>query len=135
MTLVFLLMLAIDLSAVKAEPDLDKRSELALANADQAISAAREAFKAGDDTKLSADLTEAKELVQVSYEALAQSRRQARRSKYFKNAELKTRALIRRLAGLSDEVSLDERKFVDDARNSIQDIHDRLLQSIMSNKK
>lgn len=135
MMLVLLLMLAIDLSAVKAEPDLDKRSELALASADQAISSAREAFKAGDETKLGASLGEAKELVQVSYDALSQSRRQARRSKYFKSAELKTRALIRRLMGLGDEVSLEERKFVEDARNSIQEVHDRLLQSIMSNKK
>ena len=45
-------MAAADLSSVKTEPDPEKRSDLALANADHAIDEARQAYTAGDVKKM-----------------------------------------------------------------------------------
>ena len=52
MTWILTLFLFADLSSIKSLPDLEKRSELALANADQEVDAARTAYKAGDVKKM-----------------------------------------------------------------------------------
>ena len=133
-SLVLVLMFA-DLSAVKAEPDLNKRSELALANADQQIDKAREAYSAGDDQSLQRALNEIRESVDVSYDALQQTHQQPRKSKYYKRAELKVDALSRRVASFRDEVSFESRPPVADVFKHLSDVHDRLLADIMSKKK
>ena len=48
--LALLLLAFADIAAVKSEPDLERRSELALANADKEIDAgAKQAYNGGDD--------------------------------------------------------------------------------------
>ena len=65
MTFVLALLIAFaDISAVKSEPDLEKRSELALANADHAIDEARQAYSSGNDQAQHAALNEVKESVE-----------------------------------------------------------------------
>jgi hypothetical protein len=133
MALVFLMMAA-DLSSVTAEPDLQKRSELALANADHQIDAAREAYKGGDLTKMNGALDEVRDSVNLSVESLDQTHKHARNNKYYKRAELKVRALLRRLASFRDEVAVDERKQVDAVHQQLQEVHDKLIADIMSKK-
>lgn len=136
MTFVLALFLAFaDLGALKSEPDLDRRSELALANSDHAIDAARKAFSDGDDKAVDAALDEVKESVDISYDALEHTNKAPRKSKYYKNAELKVRALIRRLNSFRDEVSFDARQHVDQVIKRLSDVHDELLEGIMSKKK
>lgn len=136
MTLVLLMLLAAaDLTSIKSVPDLEKRSELALTNADQQVDAAREAYKAGDEKKMQAALEGVRESVALALHSLEEAPKQARKSKYYKRAELRTRALMRRLGTLSDEVSVDDRMPVEDVRKKVQEAHDHLLEDIMSNKK
>jgi len=59
-----------DVAGVKAEPDPERRSELALTNADKAIDAARQAYNGGDKDAEQAALTEVRESVDVSIESL-----------------------------------------------------------------
>jgi hypothetical protein len=120
-----------DLGPVKAEPDLQKRLELALSNADQEIDAARDAYKAGDVGKLSAALEEVRDSVNLSFESLEERHKKPRNDKYYKRAELKVRSLLRRLASFSDEVDLDERKKVEAVRQRLQEVHDQLIAAIM----
>ena len=128
-------MLAADVSTVKAIPDLEKRSEAALANADDDVDTARDAYKAGDLKKMRDVLADLRDSVSVALASLEQATKQARKSKYYKRAELRTRALSRRLATLSDDVSVEDRKLVEEARQKVQEAHDHLLEDIMSNKK
>jgi hypothetical protein len=128
-------MMAADLPTIKATPDLEKRSELALANADTDITSAREAYNQGDVKKMQATLDDLRESVKLSLDSLEQTHKRARNSKYYKQAELKTRALARRLMTLADEVSVDDRKTVEDARQHVLDVHDQLLSDIMGKKK
>jgi hypothetical protein len=129
-----ILMLAFDIAGVKAEPDLEKRSELALANADRQIDEAREAYRSGDIKKMDAALQELRDSANLSLESLEQAHKKARNNKYYKRAELKIRALLRRLSGLRDEVGVDERKQIEAVRERLQEVHEQVLVSIMSKK-
>ena len=136
MTFVLVLLIAFaDITAVKSEPDLEKRSELALANADHAIDEAKEAYTNGNDKAEQAALVEVQESVQASYDALERTNKAPRKSKYYKNAELKVRALIRRLASFREEVEFETRQSVDAVIKKLSDVHDQLVNDVMSKKK
>jgi len=124
-----------DIAAVKLEPDLNRRSELALLNADEKIDQARQAYQAGNEPAEQMAIQEVAESVTVCYEALEKTRSEPRKSKYYKRAELKVSALMRRLSGFRDEVSFDFRPSVEAALKRLSDIHDELLSDIMSRKK
>ena len=136
MTIVLALLIAFaDITTVKSEPDLEKRSELALANADHAIDEARQAYSSGNDQAQLAALNEVKESVEASYDALERTNKSPRRSKYYKNAELKVRALMRRLTSFREEVSFETRQSVDAVLKKLSDVHDQLINDVMSKKK
>ena len=123
-----------DIAAVKSEPDLEKRSELALANAERDMDQARQAYQGGDEKTAQAALTELMESVDLSYDALRNAHTPPRKSKYYKRAELRVRALIRRLNSFRDEVSFDARPPIEDAIKKLSDVHDQLISDIMSKK-
>ncbi len=128
-----ILCLAFDLAAIKLEPNLERRSDLALGNASVAMDTARDA--AADDAKLKAALTEVRESVDLAYQSLVESGKSARRNpKFFKRAELKTRELMRRLEGLAQAVDADDRVFVESVRERVSKVHDDLIQDIMQKK-
>jgi hypothetical protein len=133
--LALLLLATADIAAIKSEPDLEHRSELALASADKEIDAARQAFSSGDEKEQQQALADLGELVDVSYDALQHTNKAPRKSKYYKNAELKLRAMLRRLSGLRDEVGFESRAAVDSVIKKVSDVHDELLAAIMSKKK
>jgi hypothetical protein len=131
-----ILSLAIDLASIRNEPNLEHRSELALDYASTALDAARDAYSAGNFEKMQSSLDEVTASVDVAYQALADTGKDARRSpKYFKKAELKTRELLRRLDGMKQSVSVDDRGAVENVRDHVAMVHDELLQGIMSKKK
>jgi len=133
-SLVIFLVLA-DLAAVKAEPDPNKRSELALNNAEEKLDAARQAYQAGDEAAEAADIQEVEGSVTLCYESLEQAHGEPRKNRYFKKAELRVSALMRRLTGFRDDVNFDFRPKVDAVLKKVSDIHDDLLSDIMSKKK
>jgi hypothetical protein len=124
-----------DLAALKDEPDLNRRSELALVNADEKIDVARQAYQAGNESAEAAAIQEVADSVALSYASLEQTHGAPRKSRYYKRAELKVSALMRRLSGFRDEVSFDFRPSVEAALKKLSDIHDELLSDIMSKKK
>ena len=133
MHVLLILCLAFDLAAIKLEPNLERRSDLALGNASAAMDTARDA--AADDVKLKAALTEVRESVDLAYQSLVESGKSARRNpKFFKRAELKTRELMRRLEGLAQAVDADDRVFVENVRERVSKVHDDLIQDIMQKK-
>ncbi len=133
--LALLLLVFGDIGTVKSEPDLERRSELALANADKQIDAAKQAYSGGDDKAEQQALAEVRELVDVSYDALEHTNKAPRKSKYYKNAELKLTALLRRLHSFRDQVGFENREAVDAVIKRVSDVHDELLAAIMSKKK
>jgi len=90
--------LAADLGSIRQEQNLERRSEMALEYADSSLSAARAAYSSGDLEKTKAAIGEMQESVDLAYESLTETGKDARRKpKFFKRAELTTRELLRRL--------------------------------------
>jgi hypothetical protein len=73
--------------------------------------------------------------VEVSMESLESTHKTPRNNKYYKRAELKVGALLRRLHSLRDEMSFDGRQSVEAVIKRLSDVHDELINAIMSKKK
>jgi hypothetical protein len=129
-----ILLLAVDLNSIKSEPNREHRSDLAIDHASSALDDARELYEA-DPAKWRAALDEVRDAVNLSYQALEESGKNARNNSHFKRAELKTREFLRRLDGLRNTVSFDDREVVEQVRAKVSEVHDELLQRIMSRKK
>lgn len=124
-----------DLGAVKSEPNLEKRSERALDNANLALDAARDAYGRGEFEQSKAELEEVGASVDLAYESLQQTGKDPRRNGKFKQAELRTRELLRRLQGFGQTMSFADRSVLDKVRDRISMVHDDLLDGIMSKRK
>src|SRR5580704_2715012 len=133
---ILLLTLAFDLTSVKSEPNLEKRSELALDHANVSLDAARDDYNAGDVGKTQTELEEMCDSVDVAYDALANTGKDPHRDpKFFKRAELRTNELLRRLESLTPGMSGLDRNTLENVRARISMVHDDLLKGIMSKKK
>ena len=136
MVLLLTLLLALDLTGIKAEPRLEKRSQLALEFADSALDSARDLYKKGELDACRTALGEVEAGVQLSYDSLMATGKDPRRnSGPFKNAEKSTRQILRRLDNLSDLMSAFDRGAVEPAQHTVSDIHDKLITGIMGKKK
>ena len=136
MLLLLTLMLALDLTGIKAEPRLEKRSQMALQFADSALDSARDLYKKGEVDACRTALGEVEAGVQLSYDSLMATGKDPRRnSKPFKDAEKSTRQILRRLDSLSDFMSAFDRGAVEPVQRTVSDIHDMLIIGIMGKKK
>lgn len=127
---------AADLTAIKAEPSPEKRSELAVAYASEALAEAKAAWKQGDVTTMQARLDEVRDAVELCLTALHDTGKPPYKLlKWYKNAELKTRELGRKLDGFAQEASLEERPAIQKINERIQTVHEELLLGVLSRKK
>lgn len=125
-----------DLEAARAEANLEKRSKLALDNAQAALKAARAAYNKGDNAAAAAALEEVRESVELAQDSLKQTGKDPRsHPKYFKQAEITTRDLLRKMETFQQEMSYVDRPMVDGAKARVQQVHDELLIGLMEGKK
>jgi hypothetical protein len=134
--LILALTLAFDLTSVQSEANLEKRSERALDYANLALDAARDDYNSGNYDKSQNELQEVCDSVDLAYQSLSDTGKDPHRDpKFFKRAELRTRELLRRLEGLGQGMSQVDRGTLDKVRARISEVHDNLLNGIMSKKK
>ncbi len=127
---------AADLAKVQAEPNLEKRSKLALDNAEQALKLSRSAYGKGDSKQAAAAIEEIRESVALAETSLQQTGKDPRRSpKWFKRAELQTRELSKKLDAFSREMSYEDRDMLKATMEKVQQVHENLLTGIMEGKK
>src|SRR5260370_33680832 len=89
---------ATDLGTIKQEPNLERRSDLALQYASSALDTAREAYTAGNIDKTEMAIEEVGSSVDLAYDSLGQTRKEPRLSpKALKRAEIDTRPRLTRL--------------------------------------
>jgi hypothetical protein len=130
-----MLTLALDLGSVKNEPKLEKRSDLALQYANSALDSAKLAYQEGRFENTQAALGEVKDAVTLSYDSLVATGKNPRKSSGpFKNAEKKTRELLRRLLGFRDSMSVVDHPVLDPVMEDVKVVHDQLLSGIMTGK-
>ena len=129
-------LISADLDDIRKQPNLERRSDMALANADAALDRARDAYQKGDEPLFKSALAEADQSIALSKQSLDESGKNARKSpKYFKRAEIGIRRLIRRLDSLRIEVGVDDRPIVEPVYWRAQKLQEEILLAIMGKKK
>ena len=124
-----------DLTAALAEHDLGKRSKLALENAGAALKTAREAYQQGDNPRVAAAAREFQESVDLAWDSLESTGKNPRKSpRWFKQAEIETRNLLKKLETLQHDMSFEDRAVLDNAKARLQKVHDDLLTGLMEGK-
>lgn len=126
-----------DLDAVRAEPNLTRRSLRALEFADREMAKAQKVVKDfGSKTELRAALESTVSGCELALQSLRETGRPPRRlSREYKRGELKTRDLIRRLEDLGKALSLDDRPMAEDALKRVTGIHEDFLFGVMGQKR
>lgn len=124
------------LQPARNEPNPEKRCKLALANADQAVSEARDAYNRQDMKAVESKLAEVRQSVELAEAALKASGKKPGRSPGpFKYAETRSRELLRRLDGLKQEMDASDRPMIEPVQNRVQEIHDAWLDGILTHAK
>ncbi|HLY18899.1 MAG TPA: hypothetical protein VKR61_16830 [Bryobacteraceae bacterium] len=124
-----------DLAQAKAEPNLEKRSSLALDNAAQALAQAREAYARSDHARVQSLANEIKESVELAETSLHETGKNPRKSpKWFKRAENSTRDLLRRLDAFQHEMDVADRPMLDGVKAKVQQVHDDMLLGVLEGK-
>ena len=125
-----------DLKPALAQPNLGKRSKLALDNAAVALKAAREAYGKGDNEKVAAAIAEIQQSVNLAYDSLMQTGKNPRNSpRWFKPAEMATRELSKKLDTLQRDMEYADRAMLDQVKTRVQQVHDELLLGLMEGKQ
>jgi len=128
-------LLPADLKIALNEKDLGRRSKLALDNAGAALKEAREAYQKGDDKALAAAAVEIEDSVSLAWDSLESTGKNPRKSpRWFKQAEIETRDLLKKLDTLQHDISFEDRPVLDKAKARLQKVHDDLLKGVMEGK-
>lgn len=122
------------LDMVKAEPDLEKRSELALKFGKETLKQVRTAYDDGKLDQVKTLVADVESSVQLCVGSLEQSKKNPRRSKYFKRAEIRTREMLREVNSLSEHMSYSDRSMLEPLQKQLHDANDGLLRGIMGMK-
>jgi len=129
-------LLRADLKQALAEPNLEKRSKLALDNAAAVYQDARSAYQKGDSDRVVTAVAEIQESVDLAYTSLSQTGKNPRKSpKWFKRAEIETRDLLRKLESFEQEMSFTERPMLEKVKARVQEVHDDLLLGLMEGRR
>jgi hypothetical protein len=124
-----------DLKAALNEHDLGRRSKLALENATVCLKAAREAYQRGDNAGVAAAAKELEESVDLAWDSLQSTGKNPRNSpKWFKQAEITTRDLLKKLETLQRDLGFEDRPMLEKAKVRVQKVHDDLLLGLMEGK-
>ena len=121
-----------DLATVKAEPNLEKRSEKALIYAGELLTAMRAELDRNDVEKIKVQLLEFREAVDLCVDSLEATGKNARKSpKYFKRAELRLREQLRRLDTFKRDLPFDDRPVLDDVKEYVVKKIDELVEATL----
>jgi hypothetical protein len=133
-------LLAEDLATIQQEPNLERRNQLALDHAGEALNVARAAYQASDLEKTQAALTDMGDAVDLAFHSIPGSgpgsAKEGRRDpKFLKRTEMATRQLLRRIQGLAESMSYQDRAPAEKLRDRVAAIHEELLTGIMEKKR
>ena len=104
-------------------------------SAGAALKTARDAYEKGESEKLAAAAAEIEESVDLANASLKSTGKNPRNSpKWFKQAEIATRDLLKKLDTLQHDLGFEERPVLDKAKAHVQKVHDDLLIGLMEGK-
>jgi uncharacterized protein (DUF1800 family) len=124
-----------DLAKARAETRPVQRARLALDNANAQLDSASKSYKTGGLSAARAALDEVLASVELAKQSLDQTGRNPRSSSDYKNLEIKTRALLKKLGALVANMSFEEREELKPMLETLHKIHDETLMAIMEGQK
>jgi hypothetical protein len=127
--------LSADLAAVQAERNLERRAKKALDNAGAQLDLASRMYSAGGLTAANPALEELLASVQIAKDSLDSSVKNPRNSAIYKDLEVRTRALMKRLGTLVDRMAFQEREQMKALVDNLRGIHDETLRAVMTGRK
>ncbi|MBV8070408.1 MAG: hypothetical protein JO270_10920 [Acidobacteriaceae bacterium] len=113
---------------LQMEQNPQKRSDKALALADNAFDTARDFYLKGEIQKGDAQLEDMTKALNACVDSL----NEAHKGKFYKKAEMNVATLQRRLDGLLSELSVQSRGWAEYTSRKLEEIHDKLLNGVMS---
>jgi hypothetical protein len=115
------------LAELKSEHDPAKRSERALAFANEWFDNARDFYHQGKIDKGDADLDNMTQALNACLDSLAA----ANKARFYKKAELRVAALQRQLSDLTVNLDIQRRGWAEYTCRKLDEIHDKLLSGVM----
>lgn len=115
------------ITELKAEHDPIKRSERAVALAEQSFDNARAFYDKGEIQKGDAQL----ETMMNALNECASSLDSVHKSKFYKKPEMRVAFLQRRLSGLLEDLGIQERGWAEYTQRKLEELHDKLLDGVM----
>ncbi|MBV9266771.1 MAG: hypothetical protein JO061_11435 [Acidobacteriaceae bacterium] len=115
------------LHELRAERDPGRRAEKALEYADESFDAAREFYDKGLVHKGDEQLDYMTAALKECVDALDQ----AHKARIYKKAELNVAMLQRRMNGLLDDLSIQERGWAEYTSRKVDEMHDKILEGVM----
>jgi hypothetical protein len=115
------------LGDINQEHDPSKRAELALSLADESFDNARDYYQKGAMEKGDAALENMTSALNACVQSLAVSNK----ARFYKKAELKVAFLQRRMDGLVNDLSIQERGWAEQTKRKLEQIHDKILDGVM----
>ena len=112
---------------LKAEHDPAKRIEKALDLAGEAFDHARASYGSGDVHKGDEQL----DYMTAALNECVNSLDVAHKARYYKKAELKIAFLQRRMEGLVEDISVNDRGWADYTDRKLEEIHEKVLNGVM----
>jgi len=112
---------------IQAEHDPVRRSDLALNLAGSAFDNARSLYTQGDIQKGDAQL---EQMTNALNECVV-SLQTAHKSRFYKKAEQRVAFLQRRMSGLLEDLSVQQRGWAEYTNRKLDEIHDKLLEGVM----
>ena len=132
----FFLLSSLDIESVRNEANLERRAELALENANEAIDRAKQFAVDAKFDKLHLAVVEVQDSVELCHETLAATGKDPRKNtKQFKKVEMKIHNLTRRLRGLAGEVSIEDKPIIEKVANRLDEINDEIVTGIFTKRK
>lgn len=134
--LLFLLLSSLDLESARNEPNLERRAELALDNANEAIDKAKQFAADSQFDKLHLAVVEVQQSVELCQDSLAASGKDPRKNtRQFKRVEMRIHQLTRRMRGFAGEVSIEDKPIIEKVANRLDEINDEIVSGIFTKKK
>lgn len=126
----------LDLEAVRALPDPEKRANEATKFAQETVKHVAKTFHDGEVDQGKQMLTDIRMAVELAYESLESTGKDARRKpKHFKRLEIATRRLAGDLRDVAKSLNFDEQSFIEPVIARVEALNGELLTAIMTKKK
>jgi hypothetical protein len=125
-----------DLPQAKVESNLGKRAMLALDNAFNELTQARDAYERGQNEQVTIFTKKIQESVELAETSLHETGKNPRKNpKWFKRAESSTRDLLRRLDSFQQSMDVSDRPMLDAVKAKVLQVHDDLLEGVLEGKE